>query len=151
VLLQILDDGRLTDGQGRTVDFTNAVLIMTSNLPGDPREYFKPEFINRIDEIIRFRSLQREDMAGIVDIQLGYLEERLEQRRLALEVTPEARTWIAEHGYDEVVGARPLKRLIQREVGDKLAMALLEGKVTDGDVVHVGVSANPDEGLVISA
>ncbi|HVV36756.1 MAG TPA: AAA family ATPase [Acidimicrobiales bacterium] len=150
VLLQILDDGRLTDGQGRTVDFTNAVLIMTSNLPGDPREYFKPEFINRIDEIIRFRSLQREDMAGIVDIQLGYLEERLEARRLALDVSPEARTWIAEHGYDEVFGARPLKRLIQREVGDKLAMALLEGKVTDGDVVHVTVSANPEEGLVIS-
>jgi ATP-dependent Clp protease ATP-binding subunit ClpB len=150
VLLQILDDGRLTDGQGRTVDFTNAVLIMTSNLPGDPREYFKPEFINRIDEIIRFRSLQREDMAGIVDIQLGLLEERLEARRLALDVAPEARTWIAEHGYDEVFGARPLKRLIQREVGDKLAMALLEGKVADGDVVHVSVSADPSEGLVIS-
>ncbi|MEY2474544.1 MAG: ATP-dependent Clp protease ATP-binding subunit ClpB, partial [Actinomycetota bacterium] len=150
VLLQILDDGRLTDGQGRTVDFTNAVLIMTSNLPGDPREYFKPEFINRIDEIIRFRSLQREDMAGIVDIQLGLLEERLEARRLALDVTSEARTWIAEHGYDEVFGARPLKRLIQREVGDKLAMALLEGKIGDGDVVHVTVSADPDEGLIVS-
>ncbi|MEY2417626.1 MAG: ATP-dependent Clp protease ATP-binding subunit ClpB [Actinomycetota bacterium] len=150
VLLQILDDGRLTDGQGRTVDFTNAVLIMTSNLPGDPREYFKPEFINRIDEIIRFRSLQREDMAGIVDIQLDLLEERLEARRLALDVTSEARTWIAEHGYDEVFGARPLKRLIQREVGDKLAMALLEGKIGDGDVVHVTVSADPDEGLIVS-
>ncbi len=145
VLLQILDDGRLTDGQGRTVDFTNAVLIMTSNLPGDPRDTFKPEFINRIDEIIRFRSLQREDMAGIVDIQLDLLEARLEQRRLALSVDGAARDWLADHGYDEVFGARPLKRLIQREVGDKLAMALLEGKVTDGDVVHVGVSADGED------
>jgi ATP-dependent Clp protease ATP-binding subunit ClpB len=151
VLLQILDDGRLTDGQGRTVDFTNVVLIMTSNLPGDPRDYFKPEFINRIDEIIRFRSLRREDMAGIVDIQLGFLEERLEARRLALDVSAEARAWLADHGYDEVFGARPLKRLIQRELGDKLALALLEGKVTDGDVVHVTVSNDLDDGLAISA
>ncbi|HUR77953.1 MAG TPA: ATP-dependent chaperone ClpB [Acidimicrobiales bacterium] len=151
VLLQILDDGRLTDGQGRTVDFTNAVLIMTSNLPGDPRDYFKPEFINRIDDIIRFRSLQRQDMGGIVDIQLGFLEERLEARRLALEVSAEARSWLANAGYDEVFGARPLKRLIQRELGDKLAMALLEGKITDGDVVQVTVSADADDGLVVSA
>ena len=151
VLLQILDDGRLTDGQGRTVDFTNAVLIMTSNLPGDPRDTFKPEFINRIDEIIRFRSLGREDMAGIVDIQLDLLETRLEQRRLALDVSIRApRDWLADHGYDEVFGARPLKRLIQREVGDKLAMALLEGKVVDGDTVHVGVSADGED-LTISA
>ncbi|MBA2609207.1 MAG: AAA family ATPase [Actinobacteria bacterium] len=150
VLLQILDDGRLTDGQGRTVDFTNAVLIMTSNLPGDPRDTFKPEFINRIDEIIRFRALRRDDMAGIVDIQLALLEARLEQRRLAMDVSREARDWLAEHGYDEVFGARPLKRLIQREVGDKLAMALLEGKVTDGDVVRVGVSADSND-LTVTA
>ncbi|MEY2398958.1 MAG: ATP-dependent Clp protease ATP-binding subunit ClpB, partial [Actinomycetota bacterium] len=150
VLLQILDDGRLTDGQGRTVDFTNAVLIMTSNIPGDPREYFKPEFINRIDEIIRFRSLQRDDMAGIVDIQLGLLGARLDQRRLALSVDDAARAWLASHGYDEVFGARPLKRLIQREVGDKLAMALLEGKVVDGDTVHVRVGVD-GEGLTVDA
>jgi len=114
---------------------------MTSNLPGDPRDVFKPEFINRIDEIIRFRSLARDDMAGIVSIQLGLLEERLEQRRLSLSVDDAARDWLATHGYDEVFGARPLKRLIHRD-RDKLAMALLEGKVTDGDVVHVGVEAD---------
>ncbi len=150
VLLQILDDGRLTDGQGRTVDFTNAVLIMTSNIPGEVRDHFKPEFVNRIDEIIRFRALERADMAGIVDIQLGLLSERLEARRLAIDVAAQARDWIAEHGYDEVFGARPLKRLIQREIGDKLALALLEGKVTDGDVVKVTVSAEGDD-LVVSA
>jgi ATP-dependent Clp protease ATP-binding subunit ClpB len=144
VLLQILDDGRLTDGQGRTVDFTNAVLIMTSNLPGDPRDYFKPEFVNRIDEIIRFRSLQRQDMDGIVAIQLGLLQDRLDQRRLGLDVSDEAREWLGAHGYDEVFGARPLKRLIQREVGDKLAMALLEGKITDGDTVRVTVDPTGD-------
>jgi ATP-dependent Clp protease ATP-binding subunit ClpB len=144
VLLQILDDGRLTDGQGRTVDFTNAVLIMTSNLPGDPRDYFKPEFVNRIDEIIRFRSLQRHDMDGIVAIQLGLLQDRLDQRRLGLDVSDEAREWLGAHGYDEVFGARPLKRLIQREVGDKLAMALLEGKITDGDTVRVTVDPTGD-------
>ncbi len=150
VLLQILDDGRLTDGQGRTVDFSNAVLIMTSNLPGDPTDYFKPEFVNRIDEIIRFRSLQRDDMAGIVRIQLGLLQDRLDQRRLGLDVSDEATEWLSANGYDEVFGARPLKRLIQREIGDKLAMALLEGNITDGDVVRVTVDPNGD-GLAVSS
>jgi ATP-dependent Clp protease ATP-binding subunit ClpB len=128
VLLQVLDDGRLTDGQGRTVDFTNAVVIMTSNLPGDPRDTFKPEFLNRIDEIIRFGALTEDDLAAIVDIQLCHLEQRLAARRLALEVTPEARAWLARTGYDRAYGARPLKRLIQRRIGDALALALFEGR-----------------------
>jgi ATP-dependent Clp protease ATP-binding subunit ClpB len=137
VLLQLMDDGRLTDGQGRTVNFTNVVVIMTSNLPGDPRDYFKPEFVNRIDEIIRFRSLTEADIAKIVDIQLLILADRLAERRLTLEVTAEARAWVAHTGYDPVFGARPLKRVIQREISDPLALALLEGRYTDGSVVHV--------------
>ena len=137
ILLQVLDDGRLTDGQGRTVDFTNAVLIMTSNLPGDPAEFFRPEFLNRVDEIIRFRPLDRADMAGIVDIQLAGLERRLADRRLALEVTDDARRWLANRGYDPDYGARPLKRLIQREIGDRLALALLDGRFSDGTTVKV--------------
>jgi ATP-dependent Clp protease ATP-binding subunit ClpB len=140
VLLQVFDDGRLTDGQGRTVDFTNTVLIMTSNYPGDPREYFKPEFLNRIDEIIRFRSLTRDDLAAIVTIQLRGLEKRLAARRLSLEVTDEARQWLAERGYDEAYGARPLKRLIQRTVSDALASALLEGRYDEGSTVTVDVA-----------
>ena len=140
VLLQVLDDGRLTDGQGRTVDFTNVVLIMTSNLAGDPHQYFKPEFINRIDEIIRFRSLTLEDMRPIVDIQLVELEKRMAGRRLGLEVTEGARDWLATKGYDAAFGARPLKRLIQREVGDALARALLGGEYTEGDTVTVDVA-----------
>ena len=148
ILLQVLDDGRLTDGQGRTVDFTNVVLIMTSNLPGEPRDYFKPEFLNRIDDIIRFRSLERTDLGRIVEIQLGALRKRLAERRLGLEVTDAARDWLAERGYDEVYGARPLKRLIQREIGDRLALALLEGKVADGDTVVVDLS---NDEIVISS
>ncbi|MBV9283515.1 MAG: AAA family ATPase, partial [Acidimicrobiia bacterium] len=140
VLLQVMDDGRLTDGQGRTVDFTNVVLIMTSNLPGDPRDYFKPEFVNRIDEIIRFRSLTEADIAKIVDIQLRHVSDRLAERRLTLEVTAEARAWVARTGYDEAFGARPLKRVIQREVSDPLALAILEGRYSDGSVVHVDVA-----------
>jgi ATP-dependent Clp protease ATP-binding subunit ClpB len=128
ILLQVLDDGRLTDGQGRTVDFTNSVLIMTSNLAVDPGEFFKPEFLNRVDEIIRFRALSREDMAAIVGIQLAHLRDRLAERRLSLEVTPEAELWLANAGYDEDYGARPLKRLIEREISDRLALALLEGR-----------------------
>ncbi len=135
ILLQVLDDGRLTDGQGRTVNFTNAVLIMTSNLPGDPREFFKPEFMNRIDEIIRFRALTRDDLTAIVDIQLRHLEQRLAERRLTLEVTDEAKRWLADTGYDEAYGARPLKRLIQREIGDRLALALLEGRYGEQQTV----------------
>ncbi|HEX4980002.1 MAG TPA: AAA family ATPase, partial [Acidimicrobiales bacterium] len=142
VLLQVLDDGRLTDGQGRTVDFSNAVLIMTSNYPGDPAGLFKPEFLNRVDEIIRFRSLSRDDMGAIVDIQLRSLDKRLAARRLALDVTAEARKWLAERGYDEAYGARPLKRLIQRAVGDALASALLEGRYGDGDTVTVDVAGD---------
>jgi ATP-dependent Clp protease ATP-binding subunit ClpB len=146
VLLQVLDDGRLTDGQGRTVDFTNVVLIMTSNLPGDPQQYFKPEFINRIDEIIRFRALTMEDMRPIVDIQLVDLDRRMADRRLVLVVTDAARDWLAEKGYDPAFGARPLKRLIQREVGDALARALLSGTYGEGDTVTVDVA---DDGLVL--
>ena len=139
VLLQVLDDGRLTDGQGRTVDFTNSVLIMTSNIPGDPRDFFKPEFINRVDEIIRFRALTPEDMRPIVDIQLSELERRVAARRLELVVTGAARDWLATKGYDPTYGARPLKRLIQREVGDTLATAILAGTFGDGDTVTVDI------------
>jgi ATP-dependent Clp protease ATP-binding subunit ClpB len=139
VLLQVLDDGRLTDGQGRTVDFTNTVLIMTSNLKQDPNQFFKPEFINRIDEIIRFRPLDREDIGWIVKIQLKQLRKRLDERRLSLELTPEAEELVGEHGYDPTFGARPLKRVIQREIGDPLALALLEGVYPEGATVHVDV------------
>ncbi|MCB1038614.1 MAG: AAA family ATPase, partial [Acidimicrobiales bacterium] len=137
ILLQVLDDGRLTDGQGRTVDFTNTVLIMTSNLPGDPLTLFKPEFVNRIDEIVRFRALTTEDLSKIVDIQLASLRDRLEQRRIHLVVTPEAEVVLARDGFDPAFGARPLKRVIQREVGDRLAVMLLDGTVVDGDTVTV--------------
>jgi ATP-dependent Clp protease ATP-binding subunit ClpB len=137
VLLQVLDDGRLTDGQGRTVDFTNTVLVMTSNLPGDPRDFFKPEFVNRVDDIIRFRSLTEEDLASIVRIQLDILRRRLDARRITLEVTPAAEALLAKEGFDPAFGARPLKRVIQREIGDRLALALLDGKYAEGDTVVV--------------
>jgi len=139
VLLQVLDDGRLTDGQGRTVDFTNVALIMTSNLKGDPLEFFKPEFVNRIDEIVRFRQLERADIAAIVDIQLEWLRARLAPRRITLEVAPEARALLAERGYDPAFGARPLRRVIQRELGDALALALLEGRYPEGATAQVSV------------
>jgi ATP-dependent Clp protease ATP-binding subunit ClpB len=137
VLLQLLDDGRLTDGQGRTVDFTNTVLIMTSNLPGDPRSFFKPEFINRIDEIVRFRELTESDLAQIVDIQLRGLRDRLAARRIGLEVTDAATAALAHKGYDPAFGARPLKRVIQRELADPLAVQILDGKIAEGDTVTV--------------
>jgi ATP-dependent Clp protease ATP-binding subunit ClpB len=137
VLLQVMDDGRLTDGQGRTVDFTNTVLIMTSNLPGDPMAFFKPEFINRVDEMIRFGSLTQSDVDQIVGIQLRLLQERLASRRITLDVTDAARFRIATEGYDPAFGARPLKRVIQREIGDRLAVEILEGKVSEGDVVAI--------------
>jgi ATP-dependent Clp protease ATP-binding subunit ClpB len=137
VLLQLLDDGRLTDGQGRTVDFTNTVLIMTSNLQGDPRAFFKPEFINRIDEIVRFRELTEDDLARIVEIQLRGLRDRLAARRVGLDVTGAAVAALARQGYDPAFGARPLKRVIQRELADELAMRLLEGKIAEGDTVTV--------------
>jgi ATP-dependent Clp protease ATP-binding subunit ClpB len=139
VLLQLLDDGRLTDGQGRTVDFSNTVLIMTSNLRGDPREFFKPEFINRIDDIVRFRELTQDDLVRIVEIQLRALQRRLAARRITLEVTPAAERALAEQGFDPAYGARPLKRVIQRELGDHLAMALLEGRYAEGDTVTVDI------------
>ena len=142
ILLQVLDDGRLTDGQGRTVDFTNAVLIMTSNLPGDPRDFFKPEFINRIDEIVRFRTLDEADLLAIVDIQLEHLSERLESRRLHLDVDVEARTWLAAQGFDPDFGARPLKRMIQRHIADPLAKALIEGAYSEGDTITVTVAGD---------
>ncbi len=137
VLLQLLDDGRLTDGQGRTVDFTNTVLIMTSNLPGEPREFFKPEFINRIDEIVRFRALTLDDLGHIVEIQLRGLRSRLAAKRITLEVTDAAVKALAQQGYDPAYGARPLKRVIQRQLADELALALLDGKIAEGDTVTV--------------
>jgi ATP-dependent Clp protease ATP-binding subunit ClpB len=145
VLLQVLDDGRLTDGQGRTVDFTNVVMVMTSNLPGDPRDFFKPEFINRVDDIIRFRSLTQEDLTEIVRIQLETLRKRLEARRIALVVTPEAEAALAAEGFDPAYGARPLKRVIQREIGDRLALALLDGRFAEGDTVTVDVEGGDAE------
>ncbi|MEZ5266105.1 MAG: ATP-dependent chaperone ClpB [Acidimicrobiia bacterium] len=141
VLLQLLDDGRLTDGQGRTVSFANAVVIMTSNIPGEPGDFFRPEFINRIDEIVRFRSLTPQDMGRIVHIQLGSLIKRLADRRIELVVTEAAQAKLASDGFDAVFGARPLKRLIQKAVGDSLAMALLQGKFSEGDRVTVDVDA----------
>ena len=148
VLLQVLDDGRLTDGQGRTVDFTNTVLVMTSNLPGDPRDFFKPEFVNRVDDIIRFRALTEEDLTSIVRIQLDILRRRLDARRITLEVTPAAEALLAKEGFDPAFGARPLKRVIQREIGDRLALALLDGKYAEGDTVVVDAEAGgtDDEG-----
>jgi len=141
ILLQVLDDGRLTDGQGRTVNFTNTVLIMTSNFQGDVRQAFKPEFLNRVDEIVRFRELAKQDLEAIVDIQLRNLDKRLAARRLNLVVTEPAKAWLSEHGYDPAYGARPLKRLIQRTIGDPLALALLQGGYSDGDTVTVDVAS----------
>ncbi len=136
-LLQLLDDGRLTDGQGRTVDFTNVVLIMTSNLPGDPGEFFKPEFINRVDDIIRFRSLTEADLEHIVGIQLERLRSRLAARRITLDVDESAMAQLAHEGYDPAFGARPLKRIIQREIGDPASVLILDGSVVDGDTISV--------------
>ncbi len=136
-LLQVLEDGRLTDGQGRTVDFTNTVLIMTSNLPGEPVDFFKPEFVNRIDEIVRFHALTEADLARIVTIQLGGLRGRLAERRLSLSVTAAAEQWLARAGFDPDFGARPLRRVIQRRVEDPLALALLEGRYPEGSTVVV--------------
>ena len=136
-LLQVLEDGRLTDGQGRTVDFTNTVLIMTSNIPGEPIEHFKPEFVNRIDEIVRFHALSEADLNRIVSIQLQGLRRRLADRRLTLEVTPSAEVLLAHNGFDPDFGARPLRRVIQRQVEDPLALALLEGRYPEGSTVTV--------------
>ena len=140
ILLQVLDDGRLTDGQGRTVDFTNVVLIMTSNLHGEPIDYFRPEFVNRIDEIVQFRSLTEDDLSHIVGIQLEHLVQRMAERRLLLEVSPAARIWLGARGFDASFGARPLKRLIQREIADKAAIIILEGRVNEDGVISVDVA-----------
>ena len=150
VLLQLLDDGRLTDGQGRTVDFTNVVLIMTSNLPGDPGEFFKPEFINRVDDIIRFRSLTEADLERIVEIQLAALVKRLADRRITLDVDDGAMAQLAREGFDPAFGARPLKRVIQREIGDKASLLILSGDVADGGTIEVR-AGGPDEGLLVTA
>ena len=144
ILLQVLDDGRLTDGQGRTVDFTNAVFIMTSNLAGEPSDYFRPEFINRIDDIVRFRSLDERDLAVIVGIQLRRLRARLAERRLVLDVSDAAAAYLASEGYDPAFGARPLKRVIQRRLEDPLALAVLQGVYKEGDTIKVDVT----EGVV---
>jgi ATP-dependent Clp protease ATP-binding subunit ClpB len=139
-LLQLLDDGRLTDGHGRTVDFTNTVLIMTSNLRQDPKDFFKPEFINRIDEIVRFRSLTPDDLSHIVRIQLRQLAARADGVGITLEVDQAAEVWLAARGYDPDYGARPLRRVIQRELSDRLAVLLLDGTFQTGDTVHIGVA-----------
>ncbi|WP_341241792.1 ATP-dependent chaperone ClpB [uncultured Nocardioides sp.] len=167
ILLQVLDDGRLTDGQGRTVDFRNTLLILTSNLGSqylvDPalspeasreqvlalvRASFKPEFLNRLDEIVTFESLSQEALTHIVDLQLALLEKRLAVRRISIEVTDAARRWLAETGYDPAYGARPLRRLIQTAIGDRLARMLIGGEVVDGGAVQVDVG---DDGLVLRA
>ena len=169
VLLQVLDDGKLTDGQGRVVDFKQTLIILTSNLgsqalshlPEDAdssearhqvmdavRSHFRPEFLNRLDEIIIFRRLTRENMDGIVTIQLQRLEARLAGRKITLDLDELARKWLADQGYDPVFGARPLKRVIQRALQDPLAELLLSGEVLDGQTVRV--SAN-DDGLVVGS
>ena len=159
VLLQVLDEGRLTDGQGRTVDFRNTVVILTSNLgAGGDREqimeavkhHFKPEFINRLDDVVVFDPLSQDQLVGIVDIQLEGLAERLAARRLILDVSDSAKSWLAERGYDPAYGARPLRRLIQQAIGDRLAKKLLAGEIVDGDTVHVDV-ADGGEGLDVTA
>jgi ATP-dependent Clp protease ATP-binding subunit ClpB len=163
ILLQVLDDGRLTDGQGRTVDFRNSILILTSNLGSQAmaeplptedqrreavlalvRSHFKPEFLNRLDDIVVFHSLSKDNLTSIVDIQLGSLRRRLADRRLTLEISQPARTWLASHGYDLIYGARPLRRLIQSSIGDRLAKALLGGEIRDGDTVVVDRTPGSD-------
>ncbi|MDH6238668.1 ATP-dependent Clp protease ATP-binding subunit [Aurantimicrobium minutum] len=161
VLLQVLDDGRLTDGQGRTVDFRNVILILTSNLGSqfliEPdlswdekeravnetvRQAFKPEFVNRLDDIVVFSALSQEDLGQIVELYIDRLQKRLAERRLELAVTPAARTWLAERGYDPIYGARPLRRLMQHEIDDRLATAILAGAVRDGDLVRVDLDGD---------
>jgi ATP-dependent Clp protease ATP-binding subunit ClpB len=168
VLLQVLDDGRLTDGQGRTVDFKNTVIILTSNLGSDilagqpegqdtsvvregvmevVRRHFRPEFLNRLDEIILFRRLSRENMDKIVDIQIQRLDKLLADRKIVVELDKKAKEWLAATGYDPVYGARPLKRAIQKHLQDPLAEQILAGRIKDGDTVHVTADK---EGLLIN-
>ncbi|HWU59620.1 MAG TPA: AAA family ATPase [Microbacteriaceae bacterium] len=169
VLLQVLDDGRLTDGQGRTVDFRNTILILTSNLGSqfliDPtlsweekeqsvqqavRQAFKPEFVNRLDDIVVFSALTQEELGEIVSLYIDRLQLRLHERRLELGVTPDARAWLSERGYDPIYGARPLRRLMQHEIDDRLATALLDGTIRDGDTVLVDLSEDGDR-LTVNA
>jgi ATP-dependent Clp protease ATP-binding subunit ClpB len=168
LLLQVFDDGRLTDGQGRTVDFRNTILILTSNLGSsylmedslswdqkvaavneEVRKAFKPEFINRLDDIVVFQTLTAEDLGQIVEITVDRLQHRLAERRLELAVTPAARLWLADNGYDPVYGARPLRRLMQKEIDDRLAKALLGGVIHDGDTVKVDL-AEDKSGLSVA-
>ncbi len=142
VLLQVLEDGRLTDGQGRTVDFTNTVLIMTSNLQVEPAQFFKPEFVNRIDEIVHFDHLTREDIRQIVDIDLDRLQARLHDRSIEIVASDAAKDWLAEHGYDPDFGARPLRRVIQHELEDPLALLVLNGSYGEGSTVKVDVASD---------
>jgi ATP-dependent Clp protease ATP-binding subunit ClpB len=163
LLLQVFDDGRLTDGQGRTVDFRNTIFILTSNLGSnflvDPdlswedkkiavnetvRQAFKPEFVNRLDDIVVFAPLTSDDLQRIVDITVDRLASRLADRRLTLGVTPGARVWLSERGYDPIYGARPLRRLMQHEIDDRLATALISGNISDGDAVVVDVASDGD-------
>ncbi len=158
VLLALMDDGRLTDGQGRTVDFTNAIVVMTSNLGGGAdeesvmgavRSHFKPEFVNRVDEIVVFHRLTEAHLAQIVDLQVAVLADRLEGRGLGLDLTDSARAWVAREGYDPDFGARPLKRVLQREVADPIALGILEGRYAEGDTVVVDVA--PEGALTFDA
>jgi ATP-dependent Clp protease ATP-binding subunit ClpB len=163
VLLQVLDDGRLTDGQGRTVDFRNTVIVMTSNLgsqmiqemAGEENyeamkgavmdvvgQHFRPEFINRVDDVVVFHPLGREHIRKIVDIQLGYLHERLADRDMRIYLSDEARDKLAEAGFDPVYGARPLKRAIQQQVENPLAQEILQGRFKPGDIIEVGVESD---------
>ncbi|RWZ53068.1 AAA family ATPase [Labedella phragmitis] len=163
ILLQVLDDGRLTDGQGRTVDFRNTILILTSNLGSqvlvDPtvpfeqkeaavqglvRQAFKPEFVNRLDDIVVFQALSQEELGQIVELYIDRMQGRLAERRLELAVTPDARSWLAERGYDPIYGARPLRRLMQSEIDDRLATAILDGSIRDGDIVRVDLDPAAD-------
>jgi ATP-dependent Clp protease ATP-binding subunit ClpB len=140
VLLQVMDDGRLTDGQGRTVDFKNTVLIMTSNIPGGragAEQHFKPEFINRLDDIVEFHALDREHLGSVVDLQVERVLKRVRERGIDVDLTPGARTLLGDLGYDPTYGARPLKRVIQKRLVDQLALGILEGRFTEGDVVAV--------------
>ncbi|WP_285041092.1 AAA family ATPase [Plantibacter sp. LMC-P-059a] len=167
ILLQVLDDGRLTDGQGRTVDFRNVILVLTSNLGSQylmdaslsleqkeeavqqlVRQAFKPEFVNRLDDIVVFQPLSEEELGQIVELYIDRLQRRLGERRLHLAVTPDARAWLAERGYDPLYGARPLRRLMQREIDDRLARSILDGSIRDGDTVHVGLALDGD-GLTV--
>jgi ATP-dependent Clp protease ATP-binding subunit ClpB len=161
VLLQVLDDGRLTDGQGRTVDFRNSIIILTSNMgsqflidtdvPFDERkdqvlavvrQQFRPEFLNRLDAMVMFNPLDRQELMRIARIQIEQLQRRLDERRISIELTEDAQQWLVNTGFDPIYGARPLRRLVQTAVGDKLAVAILSGDIKDGDSVTVG--ADPD-------